>query len=98
MGDYAYNIYIYAVYDRKKSSDNIKNYKSDKYGNLCVIFNLIGGFIVFEIFSFAIACFCKLITLNIIIHIPIWWLSMWIAQRILPHVINRIIGIFIKPD
>ena len=30
--------YICAVYDRKKSSDNIKNYKSDKYGNLCVIF------------------------------------------------------------
>ena len=61
--------YIYAVYDRKKSSYIINDYKSDKYGKLCVIFNLIGGFIVFEIFSFAIACFCKLITLNIIIHI-----------------------------
>lgn len=69
------------------------NMAKDKYGTLCMILNLTGGFVLFEILSCFIAFHIKSIMLIIILHIPAWWISAWTAHRILPHLMNRIADI-----
>lgn len=44
--------------------------KSNLHGTLCFIFNLFGGFLLFELFSFAIAVFVGSVVFNIILHFP----------------------------
>lgn len=72
--------------------------KSDLHGNLCFIFNLFGGFLLFELFSLAIAVFVGSVVFNIILHFPAWYVAMWTAERIFPHIVNPLIEIFIDAD
>jgi len=89
-------IYGHAMKKREIERDN--NKENDLYGKLCFTFNLLAGFIMFELFSFVIAAFIKSIILNVILHFPAWFISMWAAQWIFPHIVDRIVEIFVKPD
>lgn len=93
--------FITFVYGHILQKRSIKQYsyeENDLYGKLCLIFNLFGGFLLFELFSFLIAVFIKSIILNIILHFPAWYISIWTAHRILPHIVNYIIEIFVDSD
>lgn len=72
--------------------------KSDLHETLCFIFNLFGGFLLFELFSLAIAVFVGSVVFNIILHFPAWYVAMWTAERIFPHIVNPLIEIFIDAD
>lgn len=89
-------IYGYILKKRDTQQDNCE--KSDLYGTLCFIFNLLCGFLSFEIFSFAIAVFIKSIILNIILHFPAWYIAMQAAERIFPHIVNPVVEIFVDAD
>lgn len=94
-------IFIVLIYGYILNKRNIKQNryeKDDLYGTLCFIFNLFGGFLLFELFSFAIAVFASSIILNIILHFPAWYITMWTAERIFPHIVNRLVGIFIDDN
>lgn len=86
-------IYGYAI--KKRDTRQNKYEKIDLYGTLCFIFNLLGGFLLFELFSFVIALFIESIIFNIILHFPAWYIAMWTAERIFPHIVNRLVGIFV---
>ncbi len=91
-------VLIYGYVLKKRDPERNMYGKSDLYGTLCFIFNLSGGFVLFELFSFVIAVFAESIPLNIVLHIPAWYISMWAAQWILPHIVNRIVELFIECD
>lgn len=82
--------------DRKKR--NVTYGKMDRFGSICSVANLLCGFILFEIISFVIATSIKNIIVIILLHIVAWWGALWIAHRILPHIVNRIVSIFINPN
>ncbi len=88
--------FIYALSLKKRDYDNYKD--NDLYGRLCMLFNLICGFLLFEVFSFSIGVYIKSIIMNIILHFPAWYVSMWTAQWIFPRIVNRLVGVFVKPD
>ncbi len=90
--------FVYALFLRKRDSGYDSDKDNDLYGRLCMIFNLICGFLLFEVFSFIVAVCIKSIIMNVILHFPAWYVSMWTAQWIFPHIVNRIVEVFVKPD
>lgn len=90
--------FMYGYILQKRSIEQYSYEEDDLYGKLCLIFNLLGGFLLFELFSFVIAVFIKSIILNVILHFPAWYISMWTAHRILPHIVNRLVEIFVDSD
>lgn len=91
-------VLIYGYILKKRDTKQHKYEKSDLYGTLCFIFNLFCGFLLFELFSFAIAVFTGSVIFNIILHFPAWYIAMWIAERIFPHIVNRLVGIFVDDN
>ncbi|MCM1507878.1 MAG: hypothetical protein NC177_12200 [Ruminococcus flavefaciens] len=61
---------MYGYIIKKRDTQPNSYEKSDLHGNLCFIFNLFGGFLLFEVFSFVIAVFTKSVVFNIILHFP----------------------------
>lgn len=94
-------IFIVLIYGYILNKRNIKQNryeKDDLYGILCFVFNLFSGFLLFELFSFAIAVFTGSVIFNIILHFPAWYIAMWTAERIFPHIVNRLVGIFVDDN
>lgn len=91
-------VLIYGYILKNRDTKQNKYEESDLYGTLCFIFNLFCGFLLFELFSFVIAMFVKSIILNVILHFPAWYISMWTAERIFPHIVNRLVGIFVDDN
>lgn len=89
---------IYGYILKKRDTHQNKYEKFDLYGTLCFIFNLLGGFLLFELLSLAIAVFVGSVIFNIILHFPAWYIAMWTAERIFPHIVNRLVGIFVDND
>ncbi|MCM1132585.1 MAG: hypothetical protein NC340_03845 [Ruminococcus flavefaciens] len=86
----------YIIKKRDTRQDSYE--KSDLHGTLCFIFNLLGGFLLFELFSLTIAVFTGSAVFNIILHFPAWYVAMWTAERIFPHIVNPLVGIFVGDD
>lgn len=94
-------IFIVLIYGYILKKRNIKQNrceKDDLYGILCSVFNLFSGFLLFELFSFTIAVFTGSVIFNIILHFPAWYIAMWTAERIFPHIVNRLVGIFVDDN
>lgn len=89
---------IYGYIIKKRDTGKNKYEESDLYGTLCFIFNLIGGFLLFELFSLAIAVFVRSVIFNIILHFPAWYIAMWTAERVFPHIVNPVVEIFVDAD
>ena len=90
-------LWVCAAFLKKRNPAPRKYEKMDPEGNLCGIFNLIGGFLVFELLSFLIAWSTKSVILNIILHIPALFAALWCAQWLCPYVVNPIVHFFVHP-
>lgn len=82
----------------KKHPLPAKNKAGSKFGNVCAVVNLTGTFIVFEIFSLLISLLVKIVIAKVFLYISAYLLALYIGHRILPHINNRIVSLFIKPD
>ena len=63
-------------------------------GDLCTVFNLAAAFILFELLCAGIAVLCRYTGFAALLFLPAYFISLWAAHRVFPHIVNRIIGVF----
>lgn len=68
------------------------------YYGLCFFFDALGGYIFYVLCGFLIATFAKSVLLKIILFVPIWYISLQIAHRIMPLIVNRGLGWIMRID
>lgn len=89
---------VYSHINSKKDPFQANECKTkDTYGDVCFSVNSIGGFFIFEMFSFLISFFIENVFSIVFLHIPALWIALHCAHRVLPHINNRIVEFFIKP-
>lgn len=81
-------------YKRDKSKDNHKyseetSPKEMIYWILCLLLDALGGYIFFALCCLLIAIFIKFLLLKIILTVSIWYISLQIAHRVMPYIVNK---------
>lgn len=80
---------IYHSHDTNRVNNSEKETLHEKiYWGLCLFFDALGGYVFYVFCGFLITTFVKSVLLKIILFIPVWYISLQIAQRIMPFIVN----------
>lgn len=80
---------IYHSHDTNRVNNSEKETLHEKiYWGLCLFFDALGGYVLYVFCGFLITTFVKSVLLKIILFIPVWYISLQIAQRIMPFIVN----------
>ncbi len=89
-------IFIIISAHRRKTPPMHGKSQTDLYGDVCAVSNLFCGFLLFELLCAGTALLSRVSFIAVVLFLPAYFLSLWAAHRLFPHIVNRIVGIFIK--
>lgn len=90
--------FVFNRMEQKKHPLSSGHEVKDKYGDVCAVCNLLSGFVMFAVCSAGIAVLTEHFILSVVLHAVTWYLSGICMERFFPHINNRLVALFIRPD